>query len=52
MKLRKTILALVVALTFCAAAAIAQDQKQDNSPGDPNTPLQPLDATPAGDISE
>jgi len=48
MKLRETILTLGVALTFCAASAIAQDQKQDNSLGDPNTPLQPLDATPAG----
>ncbi len=46
MKLRQTIWALGVAVLLCASAAVAQDQKQDQSPLDPNAPLQPLDTTP------
>src|ERR1700687_2480842 len=48
MNSRQKIGTLVVALVLCASGAFAQDQKQDNSLGDPNTPLQPLNATPAG----
>lgn len=46
MKLREINRILIVALVLCGNAAIAQDQKQDTSPIDPNAPLQPLDATP------
>jgi len=46
MKLRETSWILVAALALCANAAVAQDQKQETSPIDPNAPLQPLDATP------
>ena len=46
MKLRETSCILVVAMAFCANSAIAQDQKQETSPIDPNAPLQPLAATP------
>jgi hypothetical protein len=46
MNLREKSCALVVALLLCASAALAQDQKQDTSPIDPNAPLQPLDTTP------
>jgi hypothetical protein len=48
MNMRKTSWILIAALVFCASAAIAQDQKQDTSPIDPNAPLQPLDTTPGG----
>ncbi len=48
MKLRQISWALGVVLLLCASAAIAQDQKQDQSPIDPNAPLQPLDTTPSG----
>jgi hypothetical protein len=39
---------LVIALALCATAALAQDQKQDTSPIDPNAPLQPLDSSASG----
>ena len=39
---------LAVALVLCTTAALAQDQKQDTSPIDPNAPLQPLGTTPTG----
>jgi len=48
MKLRQTIWVLGVVMLLCASAAIAQDQKQDQQPLDPNAPLQPLDTTPSG----
>ena len=48
MKLRNRSWTLVAALALCTAAASAQDQKQEISPIDPNAPLQPLEATPAG----
>ena len=51
MNLRKSNWTLVVALALCATVAIAQDQKQDTSPIDPNAPLQPLpplDTSPSG----
>lgn len=48
MKSTKKIWALVAALTLCSAGAFAQDQKQDTPPVDYNTPLQPLEPTPAG----
>ncbi len=51
MKALKTSWALGAALVLCASAAIAQDQKQDTSPIDPNAPLQPLDTTPRGDAT-
>jgi hypothetical protein len=51
MKPWKTSWALCAALVFCASVAVAQDQKQDESPIDPNAPLQPLDTTPNGGTS-
>jgi hypothetical protein len=48
MKLQSTSWTLVIALLLCAGTALAQDQKQDTSPIDPNAPLQPLDTTPNG----
>jgi hypothetical protein len=47
MRSRKTIWALVAALALaCATGAFAQDQKEGNSPIDPNAPLQPLETNP------
>ncbi len=48
MKLRNPSWTLLVALVLCATAALAQDQKQDTSPIDPNAPLRPLDTDPTG----
>ena len=48
MKRWKISWAFGAALLLCASAAVAQDQKQDTSPIDPNAPLQPLDMTPSG----
>ena len=39
---------LGLALLLCASLAVAQDQKQDATPFDPNSPLQPLDTTSGG----
>ncbi len=49
MRMRDTSWAVFAALLLCASAALAQDQKQDASPIDPNAPLQPLDANPFGE---
>jgi|HubBroStandDraft_6_1064221.scaffolds.fasta_scaffold23030_2 hypothetical protein len=48
MKLRNPSWTLLVALALCATAALAQDQKQDTSPIDPNAPLRPLETDPFG----
>ena len=44
MKLRNTIGTLVAVLALCATSAFAQDPQKQDSPIDPNAPLQPLDA--------
>jgi hypothetical protein len=48
MKAREKSWALVVALVFCATTALAQDQRQDTSPSNPNAPLKPLDTSSSG----
>ena len=47
MKMRHTAWTLFFALLLCASAGFAQDQKQDMSPVDLSTPLQPLNASPS-----
>jgi hypothetical protein len=47
MKVQETRWILVVALALCATGAFAQDQIQ-NTPIDPNVPLQPLYSNPSG----
>ena len=38
---------LIVVLALSATGALAQDQRQDTSPIDPNAPLQPLNPSPS-----
>ena len=51
MKSREIGWTLAVALLMCGTVAFAQDQKQDQSPIDPNAPLQPLDSNPVGNTN-